>query len=101
MNTMHDVQQKIATDLGIGDLSGKEQEKLIAEFGAVALQASTIAVLEAMTPANRAEFTKLLATKDEGGAQAFLTEHVPNHEAIARQAVATEIARFKEFQKTL
>lgn len=98
---MQDLQQKIAADLGISDLSAAEQEKLIGEFGAVALQASTIAVLEAMVPEKRAEFTKLLEAKDEKGAQALLVATLPNHEAIARQAVVAELARFKDFQKTL
>jgi len=98
---MQDVQQKIAADLGIGELSAKDQEKLIAEFGAIALQASTIAVLEAIPADKRDAFKKFIEAKDEAGAQAFLDAEVPNHEDLARQAVAAEIARFKDFQKTL
>jgi hypothetical protein len=101
MQDMQQIQNMIANDLGIGALPDDDQKKLIAQFGAIALQASTIAVLEAMPPEKREQFTKILEAKDEAGARTFLDTEVPNHEDIARQAIAAEIARFKEFQKTI
>ncbi len=101
MNNLQEIQQKIAADLGIGALTDEQQQKLIAEFGALALQASTMAVLTAMPEDKREEFTKLLQAKDEVGAQAFIDAVVPNHEEIARQAVTEQLTRFKEFQKTV
>ncbi len=95
-----DVQMRIASDLGIEGLSSDEQRQLIMQFGAVALQASIYAVLAAVPEGKRDEFSKLTESKDEAGVAAFLASEVPNHEELAKQAVAAEIQKFKDFQKT-
>lgn len=96
-----DMQKQIANDLGIGELPPEEQKQLIAQFGSVALQASMLAVLEAVPEESRDEFKKLTEAKDEAGVQSFLLRVVPNHEELAKQAVAAEIQKFKDFQKTV
>lgn len=95
----NDIQAKVAADLGITNLPDAEQKQVISDFGAVALQASTIAVLEAMSEDKRAEFTELLKAGDTDAISNFLSTNLPDHESIARQAVAAEIQRFKDFQK--
>ncbi len=96
-----DIQKQVASDLGITDLTDEEQKKVISDFGAVALQASTIAVIEALPAEKRDEFTGLLSSGDVEAVSKFLTTTLPDNESIARQAVAAEIQRFKDFQKTL
>ncbi len=96
-----EIQKKVADDLGIGDLSDEEQKKIIADFGGVALQASTVAVIEALPAERRNEFAQLLQAGDEEAVATFLGANLPDHENVARQAVAAEIQRFKDFQKTV
>ncbi|MBU6323060.1 MAG: hypothetical protein KGI41_02465 [Patescibacteria group bacterium] len=96
-----DMQQQIASDLGIAELPPEEQRELIAQFGAVAMQASIYAILEAVPEGKRDEFKKLTEAQDQAGVQAFLEREVPDHETLAKQAVASEIQKFKDFQKTL
>jgi len=96
-----DIQKKVAGDLGISDLSDEEQKKIIADFGGVALQASTVAVIEALPADKRDQFAQLLQAGDEEAVATFLGTNLPDHENVARQAVAAEIQRFKDFQKTV
>lgn len=88
----------IAADLGISDVPKEEQEKIIAQFGEVALKAATFAILEKMSEAKRAEFATVAQGGDAAALQAFLNAEVPNHEEVAKQAVADEVKRFKEFK---
>lgn len=90
--------QTIAKDLGIADLPVDDQQKLIAQFGEVALKAATIAVVGKLAEAKQEEFGKLAEAGDAGALRAFLDREVPGHEEIARAAVAEEVKRFKEFQ---
>jgi hypothetical protein len=89
--------KQIATDLGISDLSIEKQQELIAEFGELALQAATTSVLEKLSEASRGEFLKLSEAGDTSGVKALLDRELPNHDDIAKQAVAEEVARFKSF----
>lgn len=88
----------IATDLGIADLPQAEQQELIAQFGEVALKSATVAVLEKLSVEKRAEFATLAEGQDPAALKTFLDAEVPGHEAIAKQAVALEVSKFKEFQ---
>jgi len=88
----------IAADLGISDLAVAEQETLISQFGEVALQAATISVLEKMSEDKRAEFAKLSEAGDPVALKTFLDATVPDHETVAKAAVAEEVKKFKEFQ---
>ncbi len=90
----------IAADLGISDLAAAEQEQLIAQFGEVALQAATIAVLEKMPAEKREEFAKLSEAADPVALKTFLDTTVPGHEEVAKAAVADEVKKFKEFQQS-
>jgi hypothetical protein len=89
----------IATDLGIKDLPLAEQQQLISQFGDVALKAATLSVLEKLAEDKREEFAKLSEAGDVIAIKTFLDREVPDHEEIAKTAVAEEIKRFKEFQK--
>jgi len=88
----------IAKDLGISELPAGEQQTLIAQFGEVALKAATMAVVAKLPEGKREEFAKLAEAGDPSALQAFLAREVPDHEALAKAAVAEEVARFKAFQ---
>ena len=88
----------IAADLGIKDLPPEEQQKLIAQFGEVALKAATLAIIGKLAEDKREEFAKLAEAGDAGALQEFLNREVPGHEDLAKAAVAEEVQRFKAFQ---
>ncbi len=90
---------RIAEDLGLTALPVEDQKKLIGQFGEVALKAATIAVVSKLTEDKRDEFAKLAEAGDAGAVQAFLDREVPDHETLAKDAVAAEVAKFKAFQK--
>src|ERR1700749_2306489 len=93
---MQDEMQKlIAQDLGIADLPDEQQQALISEFGAVALKAATVAIVEKLPEAKRADFATLAQGGDPEALQKFLDAEVPGHEEIAKAAVAEEVKRFK------
>lgn len=100
MSTMQDeLTAAIATDLGINSLQLDQQKELISQFGEVALKAATMSVIEKLAEEKRAEFAKITEAGDALAVKTFLDIEVPDHEAIAKAAVAEEITRFKEFQK--
>jgi len=88
----------IAEDLGIKDLPAEQQRTLIAQFGEVALKAATLSVLGALAEDKRGEFAKLAEAGDPTALKAFLDREVPDHETIAKAAVAEEVKKFKAFQ---
>lgn len=88
----------IASDLGISELPREEQQKLIAQFGEIALKAASVAVLDSLTGEKKEQFLKLAEANDAAGVQEFLNRELPNHEEIARAAVAREVADFKAAQ---
>jgi hypothetical protein len=88
----------IATDLGITDLPAEEKQKLIAQFGEVALKAATVSVVGKLSEEKRDEFLKLAEAGDVNALKEFLDREVPGHEALAKAAVAEEVKRFKSFQ---
>jgi len=94
-----EVTAAIAADLGISDLPLVEQQQLISQFGEVALKAATLSVIGKLSDEKRAEFAKLAEAGDVMAIKTFLDHEVPDHEEIAKAAVAEEIKRFKEFQK--
>jgi hypothetical protein len=102
ISSMQDeMQNLIAQDLGITDLSNEEQQELVSQFGEVALKAATFAIIEKLAEAKRDEFTTLAQGGDPAALQAFLDTELPDHDAIAKAAVAEEVRRFKEFQKSV
>jgi Protein of unknown function (DUF5663) len=90
---------RIAEDLGLTALPVEDQKKLIGQFGEVALKAATIAVVSKLSEDKRAEFAKLAEAGEPEALGAFLDREVPEHETIAKDAVAEEVAKFKAFQK--
>lgn len=88
----------IATDLGITNFPVEEQKTLIAQFGEIALKAATLSVIEKLAENKRDEFAKLAEAGDATALKAFLDREVPEHENIAKAAVAEEVKRFKAFQ---
>lgn len=92
-----ELQKQVATDLGISAVAPDKQKELIAQFGEVALKAATIMVMSKLTEEKRSEFMKLAEVGDPAAVQAFLDKEVPDHELVAKQAVAEEVKRFKEF----
>lgn len=96
MDPMHDdLTAAIARDLGIDALPKEEQEKLIAQFGEVALKAAAVAVASRLAAEKRAQFEETARTGDAAALKAFLDRELPDHEAIAQSAVAEEVRRFK------
>ena len=95
-----EITKAIANDLGISELPSEEQQKLIAQFGEVALKASTLAVVGKLNDAKRAEFVKLAEAGDAAALKSFLDKEVPDHEVLARAAVEEEVKRFKAFEAT-
>jgi hypothetical protein len=88
----------IAADLGIKDVPLEEQKALIAQFGEVALKAATLAVLGKLVENKRGEFAQLAEAGDPTALKAFLDREVPDHEEVAKAAVAEEVQKFKAFQ---
>ncbi|MEK7135947.1 MAG: hypothetical protein AAB831_02175 [Patescibacteria group bacterium] len=88
----------IAADLGIKNLPFEEQQALIAQFGEVALKAATLAVVGKLAEGTRDDFKKLAEAGDAIALKTFLDREVPEHEDIAKAAVAEEVKRFKAFQ---
>lgn len=88
----------ISADLGIKDLPVEQQKTLIAQFGEVALKAATLSVLGALAEDKRGEFAKLAEAGDPTALKAFLDREVPDHETVAKAAVAEEVKKFKAFQ---
>ncbi|MDD2657517.1 MAG: DUF5663 domain-containing protein [Candidatus Pacebacteria bacterium] len=96
---MHDeLTALIAKDLGIDGLPIEEQKTLIAQFGEIALKAATLAVVGKLASEKREEFAKLAEGGDASALQTFLNKEVPDHESVAKAAVAEEITRFKAFR---
>ena len=89
-----------ASELGIENFSPEDQEEIISSFGAVALQAATVAILSALPERKREEFADLSERNDQEGIQEFLGREVPDYEARVGTAVAEEVRRFKEFAAT-
>jgi len=99
MPAMHDeLTAAIATDLGIANLPVEEQRTLIAQFGEIALKAATLSVLGTLAEDKRGEFAKLAEAGDATALKAFLDREGPDHETVAKAAVAEEVKKFKAFQ---
>lgn len=96
-----ELQKQVAADLGISTLTDDVQKELIAQFGEVALKAATMAVMSKLSDDKRSEFMRLAEGGDSAAVQTFLDTEIPEHEEIAKQAVAAEVARFKEFNAGL
>lgn len=93
-----DLTAAIAADLGINDLALGEQQTLIMQFGEVALKAVTLAVVGRLAEGKRGEFVKLAEAGDAIALKTFLDREVPEHEDMAKAAVAEEVRRFKALQ---
>lgn len=89
----------IAVNLGISDLPITQQQELIAQFGEVALKSATLSVVGKLSEDKRGEFTKLAEDGDPSALKTFLDKEVPEHEELAKTAVAEEVKKFKTFQK--
>ncbi len=96
-----EVQKMVATELGIADMPVDAQQQILSEFGGVALKAATIALLEKLPEGKHDEFVKLADAGDQAAVNAFLAREVSDYEEVARQAVAQEVKRFKEYQQNL
>jgi hypothetical protein len=90
---------RISEDLGLTALPVEEQKKLIGQFGEVALKAATVAVVGKLSAEKREEFAKLAEAGNPEALGAFLDREVPEHETIAKNAVAEEVTKFRAFQK--
>ena len=96
--SMQDLQAQVAKDLGVEALAPEEQQEVIAAFGEVALKAATLALVEKLPAGKKKEFAALLEAGDAAALQHFLTAELPEHEELARAAVAREIEAFKAAQ---
>lgn len=97
-NMQDEITKAMADELGVSDMSVEEQQSIIGQFGEVALKAAMLAITEKLSPEERDKFSKLAETGDATAIRAFLDSKVPEHENIAKTAVAEELARFKAFQ---
>lgn len=98
MQTMQDeMTALISADLGIAALPPERQKDIIGQFGEVALKAATMSILEKLSESGRDEFMKLSEAGDAVAVKTFLDREVPEHDTIAKAAVAEEVRRFKEF----
>ena len=88
----------IAADLGIGHLPLESQQKLIGQFGEIALKAATLAVVGKLSEEKKEAFAKLAEAGEPAALKAFLDTEVPGHEELAKQAVAEEVKQFRAFQ---
>ena len=88
----------IAADLDIKDLPLEERQTLIGQFGEIALKAATLAIVGKLSEDKRGEFAKLAEAGDAKALKEFLDREVPEHEELAKAAVAEEVKRFKAFQ---
>lgn len=89
----------IAKDLGISELPAAEQQTLISQFGEIALKAATLAIVGKLAEDKRADFISLAEAGDPMALKEFLDREVPEHDRLAKEAVAAEVARWREFQK--
>lgn len=89
----------IAADLGISMLPVHDQQALIGQFGEIALKAATLVIAEKLSANKREEFVKLAEAGNATAIKMFLDREVPNHDMLAKAAVAEEVKRFKDFQK--
>jgi hypothetical protein len=92
-----DMTAAIASDLGISDMPPEEQQQLIAQFGEIALKAATLRVVEKLAENKREKFAELAEEGDAAALKAFLDREVPDHDAVAKAAVAEEVRRFRGF----
>jgi hypothetical protein len=95
-----EIQKAVAEELGIEGLTSEEQQELIAQMSGIMLKAATIALLDNLPEAKRAEFVAIAEKQDEAALKRFLETELPNSEEVVRSAVADEIRRFKEYQKS-
>lgn len=95
MTPMDQMQQMIAKDLGLEALAPEQQRQIITAFGEVALKAATLAIAEKLPEGKRDQFAALAERGDPAALQKFLDLEVPDHDAIAKDAVAREVVAFK------
>jgi hypothetical protein len=93
-----ELSELIAADLGITDVPQEDKQRIIAQFGEVALKAATLAVIGKLSDQKREEFIKLAEAGDTTALKVFLDGEVPGHEDLVKAAVAEEVKKFKEFQ---
>ncbi|MBI4118120.1 MAG: hypothetical protein HY455_01080 [Parcubacteria group bacterium] len=95
------LQQKIATELGVGSLPPESQRRIIARLGEIILQRATMNILDVLPQEKRGEFGKLAAGEDQGAVEMFLKAHVPNAEELVNAAIRQEVEAFKGFKAQL
>lgn len=87
----------MAQDLGITHLNEDEQSEIINKLGEVILKRVTISLLEKLPEDKRDAFEALSVEGDQKKIQDFLSQNIPNFDALLQSEVQSEIARFKEF----
>lgn len=95
-----EIREAAARELALEGFSPEAQQDIIASFGAVAIQAATSAILEALPEEKRDAFVDISNKKDETEMRDFLLREVPHYEKIVADAVQEEVRRFKEFLKS-
>ncbi|MEK7553288.1 MAG: DUF5663 domain-containing protein [Patescibacteria group bacterium] len=92
MNTI--LQKNIIKDLGLENLSEKEQEESLLSIGRIIFQSVLIRVMEELDEAGKDEFEKILTEKpnDEEAILGFLQAKISNFNEI----VSGEVAKFKQ-----
>ena len=92
MNTI--LQKNIIKDLGLENLSEKEQEESLLSIGRIIFQSVLIRVMEELDEAGKNEFEKILTEKpnDEETILSFLQAKIPNFNEI----ISGEVAKFKQ-----
>ncbi|MBI4121131.1 MAG: hypothetical protein HY457_02660 [Parcubacteria group bacterium] len=95
------LQSKIATELGVGNLPPESQKRIIARLGEIILQRATMNILDVLPEEKRGEFGKLAAGDDQSAVEAFLKQFVPNADELVNAAIKQEVEAFKGFKAQL
>ena len=95
------IRETLAEQLGVADATPEVQSAVIDEIGGLALQRLSLLMYTQLTEKDRGVFEALNEKHDASGMQTFIQEKIPNLEQLTQQAIATELAAFKEFKANL
>lgn len=91
-----EIKANLIKELNIGELPEAAQDQIIAQLGEIVLKATTVAILENLSPEKRAEFEALSEGEDPTKIQEFMTANVPNMQQLLEQELKKTLAQFKE-----
>ncbi|XKT74653.1 MAG: DUF5663 domain-containing protein [Patescibacteria group bacterium UBA2163] len=90
------IKQRLVSELNIRDYSQDTQEKIVAGMIEIITQRTLTDLAAALPEHMREELFALAEAGDQEKLLAFTTQHIPNFETIARDAVSDEIQTFHQ-----